>query len=239
MLDVHARHESIHTWKSFFIHIATIVVGLLIAIALEQTVEYFHHRAQRHQLLEDLRHEAAARVNLMPSNNRVHVNSEKWFREILDAAVAASPVGDSITFVVPLNPAGGFDEKPEEAVWDAAKAAGAVAVLSRSEIETWELVDYFLKRVQKDVETGQAASRALRASEDHLGVLLTPGTPVHVTLKQRDVLTRDLADLVEATHDMLRDEVVSAGATKAVLQGAQTAQQMNPYIEEALKAIPQ
>ena len=37
MLDVHAPHESIHTWKSFFIHIATIVIGLFIAVGLEQT----------------------------------------------------------------------------------------------------------------------------------------------------------------------------------------------------------
>jgi hypothetical protein len=46
MLDVHPPHEAVHTWKGFFIHIATIVIGLLIAIGLEQTVEYFHHRHQ-------------------------------------------------------------------------------------------------------------------------------------------------------------------------------------------------
>jgi hypothetical protein len=46
MLDVHAPHEPIHTWKSFFIHIAAIAVGLLIAVALEQSVEYLHHRHQ-------------------------------------------------------------------------------------------------------------------------------------------------------------------------------------------------
>jgi hypothetical protein len=46
MLDVHAPHEYLHTWKSFFIHLATIVIGLLIAVGLEQTVEYFHHRQQ-------------------------------------------------------------------------------------------------------------------------------------------------------------------------------------------------
>jgi hypothetical protein len=39
MLNVHASRESIHTWKDFFIHIATICVGLLIALGLEQTVE--------------------------------------------------------------------------------------------------------------------------------------------------------------------------------------------------------
>jgi len=35
MLDVHPPHEAAHTWKDFFIHIATIVVGLLIAIGGE------------------------------------------------------------------------------------------------------------------------------------------------------------------------------------------------------------
>ena len=42
MLDVHAPHAGIHTWSEFLIHIATIVIGLLIAVGLEQTVEYFH-----------------------------------------------------------------------------------------------------------------------------------------------------------------------------------------------------
>ena len=28
MLDVQPPHESTHTWKDFFIHIATLVVGL-------------------------------------------------------------------------------------------------------------------------------------------------------------------------------------------------------------------
>jgi hypothetical protein len=46
MLDVHASHESVHTWRDFLIHIATIVIGLLIAIGLEQTVEAIHHRHQ-------------------------------------------------------------------------------------------------------------------------------------------------------------------------------------------------
>jgi hypothetical protein len=44
MLDVHPPHEAAHSWRDFFIHIATSVVGLLIAIGLEQTVEHFHHR---------------------------------------------------------------------------------------------------------------------------------------------------------------------------------------------------
>ncbi len=52
MLDVHPPHASAHTWRDFFIHIATIVIGLLIAIGLEQSVEFFHHRHQRNELRE-------------------------------------------------------------------------------------------------------------------------------------------------------------------------------------------
>jgi hypothetical protein len=45
MLDVHPPHEAIQTRKGFVLHIATITIGLLIAIGLEQTVGYFHHRS--------------------------------------------------------------------------------------------------------------------------------------------------------------------------------------------------
>jgi len=34
MIDVHPPHEPVHTWKSFLIHIATIVVGLFIAVVI-------------------------------------------------------------------------------------------------------------------------------------------------------------------------------------------------------------
>jgi hypothetical protein len=57
MLDVHPPHAPTHTWRDFLIHIATIVIGLLIAVGLEQTVEYLHRRHQVHELREALRQE--------------------------------------------------------------------------------------------------------------------------------------------------------------------------------------
>jgi hypothetical protein len=55
MLDIHDAHHAASTWKEFFIHIATIVLGLLIAVGLEQGVEYIHHRRE----LADARKELA------------------------------------------------------------------------------------------------------------------------------------------------------------------------------------
>jgi len=46
MLDVHPAHHAATSWKEFLVHIATIVLGLLIAVGLEQLVLYFEHRHQ-------------------------------------------------------------------------------------------------------------------------------------------------------------------------------------------------
>ena len=71
MLEVHPPHENVHSWRQFFIHIVAITIGLLIAIGLEQTVVYFHHRHQ----LQEARGELAAELE---SNRRVvHINLEE------------------------------------------------------------------------------------------------------------------------------------------------------------------
>lgn len=63
MLDVHPPHAATHTWKDFFIHLATITIGLLIAISLEQTVEYLHHRHQVAETREALRLERETNID--------------------------------------------------------------------------------------------------------------------------------------------------------------------------------
>jgi len=57
MLDVHPPHHPTHSWKDFFVHIATICVGLLIAIGLEQAVEHLHRAREAHELRESLARE--------------------------------------------------------------------------------------------------------------------------------------------------------------------------------------
>jgi hypothetical protein len=42
VLDVHPPHEPVHGWRDFFVHPATITIGLLIALSLEGCVEWRH-----------------------------------------------------------------------------------------------------------------------------------------------------------------------------------------------------
>jgi hypothetical protein len=65
MLDVHPAHHAATTWRDFLIHIATIVIGLVIAVGLEQTVEYFHHRHEIAHTREALRLEREENYKLM------------------------------------------------------------------------------------------------------------------------------------------------------------------------------
>jgi hypothetical protein len=73
MLDVHAPHEPINTWKGFVLHIATIVIGLLIAVGLEQTVEYFHHRHEVREAREALAAEHEENIRRYHDNVRGHL----------------------------------------------------------------------------------------------------------------------------------------------------------------------
>ena len=90
MIDIHAPHERTHTWTDFLIHIATIVVGLFIAIGLEQTVELVHRSNQRHQLEADLRTEAENNRTIIARDLRLQ-ELEPWFEQAMNAADSAAP----------------------------------------------------------------------------------------------------------------------------------------------------
>jgi hypothetical protein len=74
MLDVHPAHHAANSWKEFLTHIATIVLGLCIAVGIEQTVEYFHHR---HQII---RTREALRAERRSNHQRFFVQTEEFHR---------------------------------------------------------------------------------------------------------------------------------------------------------------
>ena len=90
MLDVHPPHQAAHTWKDFLTHMATIVLGLLIAIGLEQSVEWVHHREQRHQLLEQL--DAEHKQALKDAKDTLHSTAVEldWYAKQIMALQAVA-----------------------------------------------------------------------------------------------------------------------------------------------------
>src|SRR5215469_8592836 len=139
MIDVHVPHKTEHTWTDFLIHIATITVGLFIAIGLEQTVEHFHHLHQRYQLEEHLREEL--RTNLRRDEND--------FRRFADIRAYTVELKSAVTArrTHPSSPAAppdasdprrhGLPSAPSIAIWDAAKLDATITLLPSEEIQLY------------------------------------------------------------------------------------------------------
>jgi hypothetical protein len=73
MLDVHAPHEPINSWKGFALHIATIAIGLLIALGLEQIVVSLHHRHEVQEARDALAAEREENIRRYHDNVRDHL----------------------------------------------------------------------------------------------------------------------------------------------------------------------
>jgi len=134
-MEVHAPHEPIHSWRDFFIHIATITVGLLIAIGLEQTVEYFHHRALAQEARETIRREIGA------NRKEAAKDLSQLTHEIADMqgnAAIARALRDDPHAALPKKMAFEFDWSSfDEAAWTTSRDSLALTYLPTSEVQSY------------------------------------------------------------------------------------------------------
>ena len=144
VIDVHVPHGGLHTWKDFWIHLGTITLGLLIAISLEQSVEWLHHLHQRHQLEADLRAEAEKNLAIMDDDYR-YCDLEMAYlaanRERVDTMRASH--GRTRLAYLPFNETnatGVILTAPLASVWTTAKESESVALLPREEARFYDRV---------------------------------------------------------------------------------------------------
>jgi hypothetical protein len=154
MLDVHPVHHSLTSWREFALHIATITVGLLIAIGLEQSVEKIHQLHQRHQLQEDLLGEVNRNRETLIGDLRLDAE-RSWFQAAM--TVAAVPTnGGALLMTLPPTlcvpgtlGTNGTDASiktyyfaPSDAVWATAKNAGLITRLPVEEARMYARLEH-------------------------------------------------------------------------------------------------
>jgi hypothetical protein len=143
MLDVHAPHQTAHSWKDFFIHLATIAIGLLIALGLEQTVEFLHHRHLSNQLERQMREVFASDVEADASSMKGLGNLRAYLLELREAIKArldgkkefAAPSPNDVRMAI-------FPRFPNLAPYDAAKENGSIAYLPVARIRLFNRVAF-------------------------------------------------------------------------------------------------
>jgi hypothetical protein len=204
MLDVHAPHATVHTWTDFFIHLATIVIGLLIAVGLEQLVERAHDHYKVRETREALQREREA------NGKDLITNAHNWRWEMAefrnnamvldyiqhhpDESQTSLP-GDLRWVQVPI-----FSN---HAVWDAAQQNGVIRLLPLDEANSEQVLYQYLQTL---TEQGMAAWNAINDARRF--ALLDPD-PTHLSPQQ-------LTETIELTEIAI-EKHMQVGFTMALI----------------------
>jgi hypothetical protein len=92
-MDIHKPHAA-KTWKEFFIELGTVVLGILIALSLEQAVENWREHRQHNEARDAMRAELAAAVSNLNARRAISACAERRIAEIgamLDEAEKHQP----------------------------------------------------------------------------------------------------------------------------------------------------
>jgi hypothetical protein len=159
MIDVHPPHEGIHTWKDYLLHMSTIVLGLLIAIGLEQSVEALHREHERQELRASLQRDSEKIVADAIQAQQAQTEPLLWLQrreQLVQDALAAHrrpgrlPRQPRISSAVPINPA-----------WNAAKSSGLLSLLTQQEVQAYSELDSIFEKKQIAYDAGIYASKKL------------------------------------------------------------------------------
>ena len=210
MLDVHPPHHAASTWRDFFIHIATIVIGLLIAIGLEQTVEYLHRQHQRHQL----EHELHAEAEILQRNAEIDIgqyDAQLKFllaqRKDINLRIAshgkidlpvrqftAPPKGHGVEgtgIMAILNP-----------IWESARADGRLALLPEGLKRAYGVVSFRKGLWDKSIEQFNEAQGAGSDFVFQFSDSRTPRTPAFSNMSEAQLI--ELRALLTNAFEKLR-----------------------------------
>ncbi|MES2391469.1 MAG: hypothetical protein V4555_07500 [Acidobacteriota bacterium] len=233
MLEPHPPEHTPHSWRDFFIHIATITVGLLIAVGIEQTVELIHHRHQRHELEENMRAEAERNVDILTTHLDVNIPNLLWSRAALIAIRSAPEHNGFIDLTLPPpdpNRSHKIMTAPERNVWPAAKAAGTVVLLPAGLAQAYAQVDMQADFDDREVERIRDASALTTRFELATGSRIAPGKPLHLTPAQRDQLVLALSTEIQSLYDLLRRDNLFLVTSQGLLSGVQDTPSLVHYV---------
>jgi hypothetical protein len=242
MLDVPPPHPPTHTWRDFFIHIATIVIGLLIAIGLEQTVEYIHHRHQAHQLEEDMRAESEQNIQIFQADLASSETINPWVASYIKAAQSAPEKGGFVSFTIPPPPevhnSSAVSTVPSHGVWTVARAEGTVNLLPPMRAQMYDRLDFEASEALRLVSAYDIARTEELGVDRAIGADYEPGKAIRITPLQRDEFVKSESKVFELSVWLETRLALWQGACQAILDPhVSTMNEMFPYIDRAAAKV--
>jgi hypothetical protein len=218
MLEVHAPHEVVHNLRSFLIQIATICVGLLIAIALEQSVEALHRRHEVAVLRADLHAESRQVLADARRTEAAHIYELHWLAARIAQVQAAVWEHQALGAREPNRMP--YYASPDIPIWRSAKAGTRTTLLTKGEVNAYAEVEYVQTHVEAFADARNRAEDAVKSFNREFPALPS-GDPDLTTAPSQD-LRRYLTLLTAASAAIDRYVVwlrVLTGAELAISDG--------------------
>ena len=190
-MDIHKPHP-FHGWREFLKEYGIIVLGVLTALAGEQTVETLHHRSEAREMTEKLKAESEANFSVINFDaaraKRLQAQAEQQMR-----LVGGKSVPDPIALGLPNRP---VLLQPSDSAWMSIRDSALLPIMPKALIADYWKID--------STHAGLAAKRdglvnAYHAAE--AGLLALKLDPENAGLKQAAILR--LADLQQDVSSYL------------------------------------
>jgi hypothetical protein len=193
-MEVHPPHQGIHTWRDFFVHMATICLGLLIALGLEQGVEAVHRAQERHELREALDRDSRQAIVDAGRSGRFCDAHIAWLLQRIKAVQAALAAHIAAPQEKPFH-SDGYDIATDPS-FQAAKSSGQLGLLSQEEVRAYSEADWLIAYLLKAYDEDQVTRQSLRTFAMEAGSVDRPP----------DFSTLDAAD-IRRYRDLLAEEL--------------------------------
>ncbi len=134
MLDVHPPHEAAHSWRDILIHLATITVGLFIALSLEGCVEWQHHRHLVREARENIRTEIEDNQKELRSDiDHIHQEQADMKHNVEVLSALRNNLNErGLNVTLRLESA-----SLQDASWSTARTTGALAFMGYPEVKRY------------------------------------------------------------------------------------------------------
>ncbi len=132
-MDVHPPHKAIESWRDFFIHLITITIGLLIALGLEGTVAWAHHRHLASEAREGIHREIEDNRNAIAEDKKALVEDEQRMTRNI---TVLRQMRKTLTLPQKGELISNFSwSSPGESAWKTAHETGAVVYMNYKEVQ--------------------------------------------------------------------------------------------------------
>jgi hypothetical protein len=165
-MEVHGPDSPLHTWKDFALHLATVTIGILIALSLEQATEWYHHKAivreAKSNIVNELRDNKNGLDKALP-NMETNLKEQEHVLQVVTDLLAHKKLAESSLQLAVSGPT------LRATSWRAAEAIGALSFMEYPQLkkyaEVYEVQAEYMRMQERALDTVVTATNHFRVKD--------------------------------------------------------------------------